>query len=277
MRDLQKVEELINSSNYKEFVVATLLSTTGSTYKKSGAKKVIAPNGKSVGLISGGCLEGEIVQKALEFFENGSPATHFIDTQKEEDRFLGYGVGCRGTLNIGFKKLCLEELRQFLEVLKKDSQITLNIFGAGPDIDPLRELSKTMGWKQKFFTNRSDHYEERISQNWDITLLRDSFDLCLEQGKQAYLLMSHNYEFDLSILEKLLPKEKGYIGILGPKQRKVQLLEDLKTFKGMPISNQFSEALHGPMGIKGMGRGEEAIAISVISEIQSFYFGEKDR
>jgi xanthine/CO dehydrogenase XdhC/CoxF family maturation factor len=45
-------------------VLATVARTLGSTYRKAGAQMLIAGDGRAAGLLSGGCLEADLMERA---------------------------------------------------------------------------------------------------------------------------------------------------------------------------------------------------------------------
>ena len=58
----------------RRIVLATVVATEGSTYRKSGAQMLIAAGGELRGLLSGGCLEVDLVLHAREVLATGSGA-----------------------------------------------------------------------------------------------------------------------------------------------------------------------------------------------------------
>lgn len=60
---------------------------------------LIDATGKTTGTISGGCLEGEVAQRALRILENNErPEVHPF--QLTDDDFVGFGVGCDGIVHV---------------------------------------------------------------------------------------------------------------------------------------------------------------------------------
>src|SRR5581483_5635861 len=76
--------------------VGVLIHTAGSTYRKPGALMLIAANGDYAGLLSGGCLEGDLRQHALSVIETGEPRIVSYDTFGPDDLVWGLGLGCEG-------------------------------------------------------------------------------------------------------------------------------------------------------------------------------------
>lgn len=76
----------------RRFAMATVVRTSGSTYRKAGARMLIDEAGETFGLVSGGCLESEIAQHATQTLRSGRPALLTFDTRAQ--------LGCRGTVDI---------------------------------------------------------------------------------------------------------------------------------------------------------------------------------
>ena len=72
------VKNIINTFNkWKEskqtIVLATVYETLGSTYSKAGQRIIINNEGDYQGLVSGGCLEGDIVERANSVILENNP------------------------------------------------------------------------------------------------------------------------------------------------------------------------------------------------------------
>jgi xanthine/CO dehydrogenase XdhC/CoxF family maturation factor len=80
--------------------LGVLVHTAGSTYRKPGALMVIAANGDYSGLLSGGCLEGDLRQHALSVIETGEPRIVSYDLFGPDDLVWGLGLGCEGAMRI---------------------------------------------------------------------------------------------------------------------------------------------------------------------------------
>jgi xanthine dehydrogenase accessory factor len=80
--------------------VGVLVHTAGSTYRKAGALMLIAANGDYAGLLSGGCLEGDLREHALSVIETGEPRIVSYDLFGPDDLLWGLGIGCEGAMRI---------------------------------------------------------------------------------------------------------------------------------------------------------------------------------
>lgn len=81
-------------------VVGVVIETNGSTYRKRGALILLDATGMRAGALSGGCLESEVEQQARAVLEGGRAVLARFDTQGDDDRLYGSGVGCSGEMNV---------------------------------------------------------------------------------------------------------------------------------------------------------------------------------
>lgn len=54
----------ILKQQYDELVLATIIETLGSTYRKAGARMLITPDARYFGLLGGGCFEADLLAHA---------------------------------------------------------------------------------------------------------------------------------------------------------------------------------------------------------------------
>jgi xanthine dehydrogenase accessory factor len=84
----------------KPFVIATVMKVSGSTYRRPGARVIITEDGVSTGLISGGCFEGELIERAKKVLGTREPTLVTFDTTSPDDLIFGLGLGCTGVAQI---------------------------------------------------------------------------------------------------------------------------------------------------------------------------------
>jgi xanthine dehydrogenase accessory factor len=84
----------------RALALGVLVETAGSTYRKPGALMLIASNGDSAGLLSGGCLEGDLAEYALSVIDTGKARLVTYDMRGGDDVMWGLGLGCEGAMNI---------------------------------------------------------------------------------------------------------------------------------------------------------------------------------
>ena len=69
----------------RALVLATVVQTIGSTYRKAGAQMLIAADGSAAGLLSGGCLEADLVERARRVIDTGEALIAEYDTRSSDD------------------------------------------------------------------------------------------------------------------------------------------------------------------------------------------------
>jgi xanthine/CO dehydrogenase XdhC/CoxF family maturation factor len=89
----------------EEMVLATVVATEGSTYSKAGALMLIAGDDFQ-GLLSGGCLEGDLLQHARRCLnEDRARLVRYDMRDRREDELWGLGLGCDGAIEILLRPL----------------------------------------------------------------------------------------------------------------------------------------------------------------------------
>jgi xanthine dehydrogenase accessory factor len=80
--------------------LATVVRTIGSTYRKAGAQMLIAHDGGAAGLLSGGCLESDLMERTRNVLDTGRAMIVEYDTRSSDDVIWGLGLGCEGAMTI---------------------------------------------------------------------------------------------------------------------------------------------------------------------------------
>ncbi len=83
-----------------ERVLATVVATAGSTYRKPGARMLIMADGSYVGLLSGGCLEADLKLHAQQVIAGGAARAVEYDMRGPDDILFGIGAGCEGAMRV---------------------------------------------------------------------------------------------------------------------------------------------------------------------------------
>jgi xanthine/CO dehydrogenase XdhC/CoxF family maturation factor len=90
-------------------VLATVIRTGGSTYAKPGAQMLIAADGEYAGLLSGGCLEGDLREHARDVATTGLARIVSYDLRSTTDQLFGLGAGCEGAMDILLTRVAAQE------------------------------------------------------------------------------------------------------------------------------------------------------------------------
>jgi xanthine dehydrogenase accessory factor len=243
-----------------DFALATLVRREGSSYRRPGARLLICEDGCTIGSLSGGCIEEEVAACGLEVLRTGQGTLMTFDTRK---RF-----GCNGEIDI-FVELVSEQFfvdlateldarRSFVATTNFEGEkfvqeihppIRLVILGEGPESDPLRKLSDLLGWEI-------------------IEVLEPNLMSIQPDEWTAAIVKTHNYGRDFVALRQLLPLNLRYVGLMGPRKRRDQLLNDL-LYLGVTINAGF----FAPAGLDLGAETPEEIALAIVSEIERIFSG----
>lgn len=113
------------SAGNRDAVLATVVHVTGSAYRRPGARLLLIPDGRRIGSVSGGCLEGEISRKAWWFTESGQTALKIYDTSSDDDAVWEFGLGCNGIVQVLLERVLspsTEAMLSFLETSRQTEQ-----------------------------------------------------------------------------------------------------------------------------------------------------------
>ncbi len=131
-------------------VLATVYETIGSTYSKAGHRILIAANGDYQGLVSGGCLEGELAERARGVIETREPLAISFDMRDEADELWGLGVGCNGLIRVLLQPLTAEggyhPFADIAERLLLAEPTAVATVIAGPGVDGAPGPGATLVW-----------------------------------------------------------------------------------------------------------------------------------
>ncbi len=351
----------------EEYAIATVVRVQGSSYRKPGARMLLTRSGHRSGMVSGGCLEGEISRKIWWLTENG-PSIQRYSTSFDEDGHPGYGLGCGGTVDVLLERsstaeAVLEALRTSVEertpsvvltiveytsaelqtgthmlfdgqhlqgsgltaegeeesfclrvaektlqsrnsalhnfehqakhehLARLESQamhehparslevfaeyiappLGLFVFGAGDDAKPLVELAHMLGWHVTVADGRSNLVRAArfpLAEALAVLPAEGPVRHLAIGAYDAAVLLTHSYAQDLALLQALLPMNLGYLGVLGPRRRTQQLVEEAAGGIGL-TAEECMASLHAPVGLDLGATSPTGIALSIVAEIQA--------
>src|SRR5882724_10385230 len=102
MKDFIAVVNAFKQIDFSErkAALATVVRVRGSSYRSPGARMLITDDGRWVGSISGGCLEGDALRKARQVMLDNKAITVTYDTNEDSNQNLGIGLGCNGIIDV---------------------------------------------------------------------------------------------------------------------------------------------------------------------------------
>jgi xanthine dehydrogenase accessory factor len=103
----------------KKTALATVVHVEGSSYRRPGARMLVTDDGQLTGAISGGCLEGDALRKALLAISQQKNKLVTYDTTDDNDTTLGVQLGCNGIVHILFEPIHHSDPANPIILLKK--------------------------------------------------------------------------------------------------------------------------------------------------------------
>ena len=255
---------------------------------------LVNENGDFHGMLSGGCLEGDLAERSRNIIETNIADVVTYDLRGDDDVF-GLGVGCEGALRILIQPICASssyepfsslvrtlEDEPFADISLTDADepgstrilapLRLLILGAGQDAEPLVLFTVALGWR----VSVSDHRPASVARLESspaasvecvpVEEVGSHFDL---SKFDAAIIMSHNLTADRSYLGTLADSPLEFIGLLGPPHRRDRLLGEIGEAAG-----KLGKRLRAPVGRQIGGRGPAAIALEITAELQSHFSTE---
>ena len=344
----------------KKSALATVVHLNGSSYRRPGARMLVTDEGELTGTISGGCLEGDALRKAMMVLSQQKSKLVTYDTNDEDDATIGIQLGCEGVIQVLFEPInasnpdnpiqllrkavairqkavlvtlfSLEDKRNeqpgtcllmeengnisgaipypelqrsimedvnavmhlqassfknytgenfsftaFIEFLQPP--VSLVIIGAGNDALPMMQIADTIGWDVRVVDGRSTHAKpERFASACQVLVSKPEKVLehiTIDQ-QTAFVLMTHNYNYDLAMLKALVFQNVTYIGLLGPKKKLDKMIDEMRD-EGFHIDEDQLKKIYGPVGLEIGAETAEEIALSIIAEIKAVLAGKPGR
>jgi len=357
---MKEIKEIIRAfdeaqQQEKKTALATVVHVEGSSYRRAGARMLITEEGQLTGAISGGCLEGDALRKALLVMTQQKTMLVTYDTMDEDDATLGVGLGCNGIIQVLIEPIdvskennpmqflkaiagqrqssvlvtlfslqdkkaqqpgtCLlikentiagyspffneqlihdaqsafenhtisfknyisekESYTAFIEFIKPP--VSLIILGAGNDVMPLVQMADVLGWESTVVDGRPSYAKkERFTSACQVLVSKPEnvLDKLTIDDQTVFLLMTHNYNYDLAMLRALLHKDVFYIGSLGPRKKLDRMLNELSE-EGITLSEKQRSMIYGPVGLDIGAEAPEEIALSILAEIKAVLAGKQ--
>lgn len=343
MKEITSIIHAYNEAQQQgqQTALATVVHVQGSSYRQPGARMLITQDGRLTGAISGGCLEGDALRKALLVMARQQPMLVTYDTTDEDDARLGVGLGCEGIIHIMIEPIDAQQPHNPIELLKAitaqrqkavlavlfslndrkgvqpgtcllqlenghvlgaadhhgllagiqsvfDNQVSaiktcagytaflqyiepavsLVIIGAGNDAIPLTQMAQIMGWQITVADGRRGYAtRERFPAAHQLLFTKPG--QVVEQvgidDQTVFVLMTHNYYYDMEVLKQLMTRNIRYVGMLGPRKKLVRMMEELQVDE---LPNVYS-----PVGLNIGAETAEEIALAIMAEIKAVFSG----
>ena len=103
----------------KKSALAAVVHLNGSSYRRPGARMLVTEDGELTGAISGGCLEGDALHKAMLVLSQQQSKLVTYDTSDEDDATIGIQLGCAGIIQVLFEPINPNDVNNPIQLLRK--------------------------------------------------------------------------------------------------------------------------------------------------------------
>lgn len=238
--------------------LVTIVSTTGSTPQRVGAKMLVFGDGRIVGTIGGGCYENDAFWKAREALTSRKAAR--VKYELDDDFAQETGLICGGQMSV------------YIEPIEPSPE--LYVIGAGHVGFHLANMAHEVGFKvhvvddREKFANRErfPHADEVVTEDIPSWITRTAIPA------HAYVVVvTRGHTNDLDALRALAPRDLRYLGLIGSKA-KVARIQDQLLSEGMTPA--LLTQVHAPIGLDIGAVTPQEIAVSILSELIAVKHGK---
>ena len=157
--------------------------------------------------------------------------------------------------------------------------VSLAIFGAGDDAQPLARLARELGWRVTVADPRpAMPTPERFPGA--AALIAGPADTLVRRAAPGpgslAVVMTHHYVHDVPLLRELLPLPLAYLGLLGPRRRAEKIVADLAGH-GLRVTAEMRGRLRAPVGLDLGADLPEEVALSIVAEMSAVLSGRDAR
>jgi xanthine dehydrogenase accessory factor len=225
-------------SSREPVVMVTIFDMNNRQSPQYGTCLLVDQQGGSIGVLPDSAVSEVILFDAAQVLKNANTASnkyHYYDSFT-----------------------CMIELLQ--------PALSLVIVGAGNDAIPLVQMATVLGWQTTIVDGRTNYATvERFPSAGKVIVAKPNevISRVAIDARTVFMLMTHNYNYDVALLSALLGFPLPYIGVLGPKKRLMRILDEIMSEPTIP------DNLYGPAGLDIGSENAEEIALAIVSEIQS--------
>ena len=240
--------------------LVTIVSTTGSTPQRVGAKMLVYSDGRTVGTIGGGCYENDAFWKAREAIAQRSP--QLVRYELSDDFAQETGLICGGQMDV------------YIEPIEPSPE--LFIVGAGHVGYHLARVAHEVGFVVHIIDDREKFANaERFPTAAQIVV--DDIPQWLDRASlpaHAYVVVvTRGHTNDLEAMRALAARDLRYLGLIGSRAKVARIYDEL--LKDGRLAAEQLERVHAPIGLDIGAVTPQEIAVSILAELIAVKHGKE--
>lgn len=267
----------------------TLIETSGGSPRPLGSQMIVAEDGESLGMITGGCAEAALIVDAQVAIANGQ---NYAELYGEGSRFKDIVLPCGSGLWVYFdvnlsdavlealvrawqaRQVCAmridrethqtgvaEDASGFVRPYRPQGRVV--IVGQGPIVGYLREMVVMQEMQAVVFS--PDEGEGALPLISAQAVPSDLFD-----AETALITVFHDHAYEPEVLKTALDSPAFYIAALGSRRAHAARCE---TLTAMGVSPEALARIHGPAGFDIGAKTPPEIALSILAQMVAAWRG----
>ena len=242
----------------QEVALVTIVSATGSTPQRVGAKMLVYSDGRTVGTIGGGCYENDAFWKAREAIKARRPLN--VKYELNDDFAQETGLVCGGQMEV------------FIEPVEASPDVY--VLGAGHVGYHVAKMAHEVGFRVHVIDDREKFASaERFGEGIDVIV--EHIPTWLENSKlppTAYaVIVTRGHTHDLDALRALAGAQIRYVGLIGSRAKVKRIYDELRRDG---LSPEALRAVHAPIGLDIGAITPQEIAVSILAELIAVKHGK---
>jgi xanthine dehydrogenase accessory factor len=239
--------------------LVTIVSTTGSTPQRVGAKMLVFADGRTVGTIGGGCYENDAFGKARHAITTRAP--QLVHYELSDDFAQETGLICGGQMDV------------YIEPIEPSPE--LYVIGAGHVGFHLARVAHEVGFRVHVVDDREKFANaERFPTATEI-LVEDIPAWIARTNLPPYayvVIVTRGHTNDLEALRGLAPRELRYLGLIGSRAKVARIYAELAADQ---LPAEALRRVHAPIGLDIGAVTPQEIAVSIVAELIAVKHGKQ--
>jgi xanthine dehydrogenase accessory factor len=230
--------------------LVTIVSTSGSTPQRVGAKMLAYADGRTEGTIGGGCYENDALGKAREAIRlHRAQLVHYT---LNDDLAAESGLICGGQMDV------------FIEPLEPAAHLYL--VGAGHISLELARVAQQVGFRTHVLDDRAKFASEERFPGAEVVV--DEIPRWLAEATippGAFIVVAtRGHRYDLDAMRVLVARDCRYLGLIGSRAKVLRIFDALRE-EG--VEAERLDRVHAPIGLDIGAVSPAEIAVSITAEL----------
>ena len=262
--------------------LATVIKVNGSAPRGPGAKLAVRADGTMAGSVSGGCVEGDVLEQSLAVLKDGEP--RLLHYGISDELAMGVGLMCGGEIDVVIEPVD-DALIAYAAAAEREERVSRNlplsdfvdvtappprlwVIGGGHVAENVVAVGERAGFSprvidpRRIFADQNRFGDVPVRVDWPDRAFAE-----VQLGDSDYIVvLSHDPKIDQPALAAALAADVAYVGAIGSSKAQADRRERLLA---AGITEEQLAKLHAPIGLPLGGRQPGEIAVAIVGQLIS--------